>query len=183
MSLANSVHSHKYITCDCESICIRVHKKHDCKCHRNSYDRVSKCFDLNEQHYYIRPQGIEISSPSQVGVLSNIDSCYDLVCRNCNCAFRVITSRKYAQLQIIQIGEQNRQNYIHSSCTLKNTFPFQLRPFIKINNLSQSLPLFEINDSSCEEEHTEPSFLDDIVEEIQPLLPIVGDIPSGFLVL
>lgn len=183
MNSGHCNHSHKYLTCDCEGIYIKLFKKHECKDNCSSNDKYSKYFFDNSDSYIIRPQCIEIASPSEISVLSNVDSCYELVCLNCHCSFKVIASRKFARVQQVMSTSRSKQILLSNALPLSNSFPFQLRPYIKICNLSQSTPIFDLNLSSSDDKEIEESYVTQLADDIRPLIPIVGDIPSGFLVL
>lgn len=176
-------HDHRTAECDCGGIHVKLHKMYVCKDQNSSVEKYSRYFFDDEEAYNIRPQDIEVTSPNSVAVLSQMDCCYELVCLKCHCSFKVITTRKTAIIQQVSSFSRAAQHIPANVCTLANTFPFQLRPFIRITNVSHSLPLFEEDESSTEEEKYEDPYYPSIVDDIQPLLPIVGDIPSGFLVL
>lgn len=175
-------HQHKHLECECQRICIRVNKAQESKTKSHQADKFKKYFFEDSQSYTLKPQGIQIASPDDMAVFSLIDSCYELVCAKCHCAFRIITSRQSALIQRIQTTQHIKHMMQSNYSNLSTSFPFQLRPFIKIMNLSQSLPIFINNDDENEDYEEKHNYIHS-ADCIKSYLPIVGDIPSGFLVL
>lgn len=175
-------HQHKHMECDCHSVCIRVSKAHEMKSKCCQAEKFKKYFFDDTPSYILKPQGIEISSPNVLAVFSLIDSCYELVCTKCHSSFRIITCRQSALIQRINMTPNIKRMLHNNTSILSTTFPFQLRPFIKILLSSQSMPKLLNNEEVIEECEEEDNYIHS-ADCIKSYLPIVGDIPSGFLVL
>ena len=171
------IRKRRQIICECDTITITISRKYDRR--NDNQNAYASQFLEGEHAYIIKPQSIELTNLTDCEVRTYYDCCYELICKSCKFSFKIVTYRSYAIITEPKYGD----DIVITSSSLMTSFPFQLRPFIQVFNMSKSCPRFDLK-NDCQEEEDQDNLVSSYDMNNDELIGselIVGDIPSGFL--